>query len=180
MITEQGIGDKMDKGKVILIPWTFDLKDDLIRVCNLANHRFLSDRLPNPYTSADADRYLSMVKDHDEKDGIFRAVEYDGKIVGTITIEQKSGVHSIDCDIGYFIIEEYWSRGIVTEAISQICREAFEKLDLKRITSIIFSPNIGSRRAVEKNGFVLEGICKNAIFKDGVLYDKCIYAKYRD
>ena len=167
-------------GNVNLIPWTFELKDDLIRICNHVDRRYLSDRLPDPYHSEDADRWLTMVRDHEGKDGIFRAVEYDGKIVGTITIEQKSGVHSIDCDIGYFIMEEYWSRGIITEAISQICKEAFEKLDLKRITSKVFSPNIGSRRAVEKNGFVLEGICKNAIFKDGVLYDKCIYAKYRD
>ena len=169
-----------DDGAVVLIPWTFELKDDLIRICNLADRRFLSDRLPNPYTAEDADRYLTMVRDQEGKSGIFRAVEYGGKIVGTVTIEQKSGVHSVDCDIGYFIIGDYWSRGIATEAISLICREAFEKLGLERITSKVFAPNIGSRRAVEKNGFVLEGICRNAILKDGVLYDKCIYAKYRD
>lgn len=65
----------------------------------------------------------------------------------------------------------------MTEAARQICRLAFEALDIIRITGLVYEPNIASRRVLEKNGFTLEGIMKNAVVKDGNVYDLCVYGK---
>ncbi len=66
----------------------------------------------------------------------------------------------------------------MTQAVKQICSIAFEKLDIIRITGLVYQPNIASQRVLEKNDFILEGIMKKAVFKNDNIYDLCIYGKY--
>ena len=99
-----------------LIKWSTDLKQDLIRICSSVDRRYLSERMPDPYTEQAADWWLEMVAEHDGKDGIFRAITVDGRIEGNISIEQKADVYRKDAEIGYMLLTEYWSRGIMTEA----------------------------------------------------------------
>ena len=73
--------------------------------------------------------------------------------------------------------EEYYSQGIMTEAVRQICPLAYKELDLIRITGLVYAPNIPSRKVLEKNGFVLEGVMKKAVTKGDKVYDLCIYGK---
>lgn len=119
-----------------------------------------------------------MVKKQEGKEGIFRAIIVDGKYVGSISVEKKSDVFCKDAEIGYFLSSDKWSKGIMTKAVSEITKIAFDKLDIIRITGIVYKPNIASQRVLEKNDFVLEGIKKNAVFKNGNIYDMCIYGKY--
>ena len=165
---------------VKLVKWTSALKPELIRICNQVDRSYLSNRLPNPYTEESADWWLGMVSVHDGKDGIFRAVEADGKIVGNISIEQKSDVYCKDGKIGYLLLTDFWSKGIMTEAVRQICAEAFSELDIIRITGLVCGPNVASQRVLEKNGFVREGIQKNAVYKNGNIYDQILYAKLKN
>ena len=162
-----------------LIKWDPSLKDELIRICNSVDRTYLSERLPYPYTSGDADFWLGMVAEHDGVDGIFRAVEIDGRIAGTISIEQKGDVFCKDAEIGYFLLSEYWSQGIMTEAAGQICEIAFDELDIVRITGLVYSPNTASQRVLEKTGFEFEGRQKKAVYKNGNFYDACLYAKMK-
>ena len=162
-----------------LVKWTSDLKQDLINICNAVDHSFLSGRLPYPYTQKDADWWLNMVSEHDGKDGIFRAIKADGRIVGNITVEQKTDVYCKDAEIRYLLMTEYWSKGIMTESARKICEIAFEELDIIRITGLVYAPNTASQRVLEKNGFEREGIQKNAIFKDGSVYDLYLYGKLK-
>ena len=148
-------------------------------ICNAADRSYLTGRLPFPYTEADADWWLKMVEGHDGKDGIFRSVSVDGMIVGNISVEQKSDVYGKDAEIGYLLITEKWSQGIMTEAVGQICDIAFSSLDIIRITGLVYEPNSGSRRVLEKNGFLLEGTMKNAVVKEGRVYDLCVYGKLK-
>lgn len=67
----------------------------------------------------------------------------------------------------------------MTEAVRQVCALAFSTLDLLRITALVYSPNTASRRVLEKNGFLLEGVMKNAVVKGDMVYDLCIYGKLR-
>ena len=120
-----------------------------------------------------------MVEGHDGKDGIFCSVSVDGMIVGNISVEQKSDVYRKDAEIGYLLITEKWSQGIMTEAVGQICDIAFSSLDIIRITGLVYEPNSGSRRVLEKNGFLLEGTMKNAVVKEGRVYDLCVYGKLK-
>ncbi|EEQ57233.1 toxin-antitoxin system, toxin component, GNAT family [Clostridiales bacterium 1_7_47FAA] len=166
-------------GKIELRKWTVNDKESLMAICNAADRSYLSGRLPFPYTEADADWWLKMVEGHDGKDGIFRSVSVDGMIVGNISVEQKSDVYRKDAEIGYLLITEKWSQGIMTEAVGQICDIAFSSLDIIRITGLVYEPNSGSRRVLEKNGFLLEGILKNAVVKEGRVYDLCVYGKLK-
>ena len=164
---------------VKLVKWTEEIKPELINICNEVDRSYLSNRLPYPYTEESADWWLGMVSEHDGKDGIFRAIAADGKIVGNISVEQKSDVYCKDGEIGYLLMTDYWSRGIMTEAVRQICAAAFSELDIVRITGLVYAPNTASIRVLEKNGFVCEGIQRNAVYKDDKIYDLCLFGKLK-
>lgn len=165
--------------KVTLKKWTPAMKQELMNICNLVDRSYLSNRMPYPYTDESADWWLGMVSEHDGKDGVFRAIMVDGIVAGNITVEQKSDVYCKDGELGYLLLTDYWSKGIMTEAVRQICEIAFSELDIIRITGLVYAPNVASQRVLEKNGFVREGIQKNAVFKDGQIYDLLLYAKQR-
>ena len=162
---------------VKLVKWSQELKPELIKICNDVDRSYLSERLPYPYIEESADWWLGMVSEHDGKDGVFRAIAVDGKIVGNISVEQKSDVYCKDGEIGYLLLTEYWSKGIMTEAVRQICAEAFSELDIVRITGLVYAPNIASGRVLEKNGFVSEGLQRDAVYKAGKIYDLCLFGK---
>ena len=139
----------------------------------------MSDRLPNPYTNESAEWWLNTVKDNEGKKGVFREIIVDGEIVGTISIEQKDDVYRKDSEIGYYLLQEVYSKGIMSEAVRQICEIAFETLDIIRITGLVYEPNIASRKVLERNGFLLEGKMEKAVIKNNNIFDLCIYGKVR-
>ena len=151
--------------------WTQADAMELTSLCNAVDRRFLSDRLPNPYTKKDAKEWLKMVTDNDTITGIYRAIVYDGKLIGSISVEKKDD----DAEIGYMILNEYTNKGIGTEAVKQICPIAFKILSLEQITANVFQPNIASIRVLLKNGFKYKGAIPNAVIKDGYVYDLLIY-----
>ena len=104
-----------DTSRIQLKKWDLTDADDLSAIGNAVDRTFLSDRLPFPYTKEDADWWLNMIAEHEGKDGVFRAILLDDKIIGTISIEQKSGVYRKDAEIGYFFLTDNQSRGLMTE-----------------------------------------------------------------
>ena len=120
-----------------------------------------------------------MVKESEGRKGVFREIVVKDKIVGNISVEQKDDVYRKDAEIGYSLLQEESSKGIMTEAVRQICDIAFQELDIIRITGLVYEPNIASRRVLEKNGFILEGMMKNAVIKNGQIFDLCIYGKQK-
>ena len=165
---------------VELLNWSRDLRTELMDLCNSVDRSYLSDRLPSPYTEADADWWLNMVSEHDGVDGLFRAIVLDGKAVGSISVECRPDVYHRDCEIGYMLLTEYWSQGIMTEAVRLMCDEAFEKLDIARITGIVYTENEASWKVLEKNGFVREGLQRRSACKKGKMHDIFLYGKLRD
>ena len=159
--------------------WSVEDKEVLIKMCDSIDRSFLSDRLTNPYTNASAEWWLTMVKDNEGKKGVFREIVVDGKIVGTISVEQKDDVYRKDSEIGYYLLQEVYSKGIMSEAVRQICEIAFETLDIIRITGLVYEANIASRKVLERNGFLLEGKMEKAVIKNNNIFDLCIYGKVR-
>ena len=159
--------------------WTPAMKGELMRICNAAERTFLSNRMPYPYTADDAEWWLNMVTEQDGKGGLFRAIVVDGAVAGNITLERKADVFSKDAEIGYLLLREYWSRGIMTEAVRRMCALAFAELDIIRITGLVYAPNAASQRVLEKSGFTREGTQKNAVCKDGRVYDLCLFGMLR-
>ena len=137
---------------IILKYWTNDDKAELIALCNAVDRTYLSDRLPNPYTNVDADWWLNMVRLNEGKNGVFRAIVVDGKIIGSISVE-RNAENATEGEIGYMLLTEYWSRGIATEAVSRVCRIVFNELSLDRIVAKVYESNAASFRVLEKNGF---------------------------
>ncbi len=166
--------------KTELIKWSRDLRNELMDICNSVDRSYLSDRIPSPYTEADADWWLGMVSEHDGVDGLFRAIVLDDKVVGSISVECRPDVYYRDCEIGYMLLTEYWSQGIMTEAVRMMCEEALENLDIARITGIVYTENEASWRVLEKNGFVREGLQRKSACKKGKMHDIFLYGKLRE
>ena len=155
--------------------WTPADKPALMELCNAVDRTFLSDRLPYPYTEADADWWLGMVAENEGKEGVWRAIVVDGQIVGSISVESKADENYAVGAIGYMILTPFWSRGIGTEAVRQICGIAFRELALKRIIGEVFPENLASARVLEKNGFRLEETKVGAVVKGGTAVDVRVY-----
>ena len=141
---------------ITLHTWSTSDKPALMALCNAVDRTFLSDRLPYPYTEADADWWLGMVAENDGKEGVWRSVWADGELVGSISVERKAGDDKVVGEIGYMILTPFWAHGIGTEAVRQICGIAFQELDLDRIIGQVFPENAASARVLEKNGFQSE------------------------
>ncbi len=160
---------------VDLHKWTFADRDALMALCNAVDRTFLSDRLPYPYTEADADWWLGMVAENEGKEGAWRAIVVDGQIVGSISVERMAEDQRNVGSIGYMILTLFWSQGIGTEAVRQICGIAFQELALERIIGEVFPENLASARVLEKNGFRLEGTKVGAVVKGGTAVDVRVY-----
>ena len=155
--------------------WTLADTEVLTTLCNAVDRRYLSDRMPDPYTETDAKTWLTMVAENDSVTGVFRAIVVDGLVVGSISVEQKSDVYRIDGEIGYMLLSDYWNQGIMTKVVQQMCAIAFRSLPLKRITANPFQPNLASIQVLRKNGFVHEGTLRNAVVKHGKIFNLCVF-----
>ena len=164
---------------ITLHKWTFTDKKALMMLCNAVDRTFLSDRLPNPYTEADADWWLGMVSDNEGKEGVWRSIWADGQLVGSISVERKDDGGKTIGEIGYMILTSWWSQGIGTEAVRQICEIAFQELALEQIVGQVFPENVASARVLEKNEFWLEETKTGAVVKGGKAMDVRLYRQDR-
>ena len=136
----------------------------------------LRDRFPSPYSVDDAISWIEVaVKEPDR----IQAIEVDGKAVGCIGVDLHKDIERVSGEIGYWIGEPYWGRGITTEAVRAVCTPYFNSFDLSRIYAGVLAWNPASVRVLEKAGFQKEGILKNAVIKDGKVMDSLLYAKYK-
>ena len=157
--------------------WTSADTGTLIALCNAVDRTFLSDRLPYPYTEADADWWLGMVAENDGKEGIWRAIVVNEQIVGSISVERMAYDQLNVGAIGYMILTPFWSQGIGTEAVRQICGIVFQELAFDRIIGQVFPENVASVRVLEKNGFRLEETIVEKVIKSGMVRDVKMYRK---
>jgi RimJ/RimL family protein N-acetyltransferase len=110
----------------------------------------------------------------------FFAITINNQLVGSIGIVSKTDIYKKNFEIGFFLSENYWGKGIATRAIKAATSYAFRDFDIVRIYAEAFSDNTGSRRALEKAGFKLEATLKNNIIKNDVIKDSCIYSILRE
>lgn len=167
--------------KFILREWK---QDDAEAVAIAANNKNIAANLrnafPNPYTLDDAKYYVNDCIAHGEECQITRAIVVDGIAVGSIGVFIKDDVYEKSGELGYWLSEEHWGKGIMTEATKLICREAFNKFDIVRIFAEPYDHNKGSRRVLEKAGFTYEGTMRNGVFKNGKIHSYCMYSLLRE
>ena len=145
---------------------------------NILNN--LRDGLPYPYTEKDAEEYIDFILNSNPNDTFAYAIDVDGRAVGSIGAFRQRNIHFRTAELGYYLSEEYWGRGIMTIAVKQICEKLFSETDILRIFAEPFENNAGSRRVLENAGFQLEGILKNNAFKNGKVSNMALYSYTRN
>ncbi len=158
--------------------------EDIMDVAYYANNEKIAcnlrDVFPHPYTVSDAEKYVSSCVSNDETRQVCRAIVVNDRVVGSIGIFFGSDVYSKSGEVGYWLAEDFWNKGIMSQAIIRICSDVFQRYDIIRIYAEPFAYNIGSRRALEKAGFDFEGIMRNGVFKNGMVFDYCMYSLLKD
>ena len=157
--------------------WRLSDAKDLAAALN--NEKILNnlrDGLPFPYTERDASDYIAAMLAADENEAFAYAITADDRAIGSIGAFRQGNIHRQTAELGYYLAEEYWGQGIMTDAIRQLCGRIFESTDILRIYAEPFACNTGSRRALEKAGFTYEGTMKNNAVKNGRVLDMAIYA----
>ncbi len=140
----------------------------------------LRDGLPFPYTERDAEEYIEAMLGADENNTFAFAVIFDDKVIGSIGAFRQGNIHSRTAELGYYIAEEHWGRGIMTDAVRQLCEYVFSRTDIIRIFAEPFAYNTGSCRVLEKAGFQFEGVLRANAVKNGKIIDMRMYSLLRD
>lgn len=138
----------------------------------------LRDGFPHPYRMQDAEKFVQNVASRQENH-FFAIVTEDGP-VGSIGLGVGGDVHRKSAEVGYWLGEPFWGRGIITNAVKSIVDYGFEILGLQRISAAPYANNIASRRVLEKAAFTLEGILRQNVLKNGVCLDQAMYARVRN
>ncbi len=130
-----------------------------------------------PYTSrvAAEDFFKNVV----EKHPWFQAIIVDGKVIGSMTLEQKSGDFRHIAELGYVSAKQYWGHGFMTQAVMLGLQQGFQELGILRVEAKTHPHNLGSQRVLEKNGFVKEALLKKGIIRKGNIEDLYLYALTR-
>jgi RimJ/RimL family protein N-acetyltransferase len=156
--------------------------DDTAALKHYANNRNiwinLRDVFPHPYTLEDAGAFLSHVAQ--ENPEMTFAIATSSEAIGCIGLRRGWDIHCKTAELGYWLGEPFWSRGIMSEVVSEFTRHAFEVYDLQRIYAEPFEANRASMRVLEKAGFVCEGRMKASVFKGGRVLDSFLYARTRN
>ncbi|MGH7933225.1 MAG: GNAT family N-acetyltransferase [Candidatus Binataceae bacterium] len=163
---------------IVLRGWQ---RGDIDSLARYANDRAiwinLRDRFPYPYSRADADNWIN----HCERESVATqfAIDLHGEAIGGIGIEILSDVHRLTAEIGYWIGQALWGKGIATRALTEMTRYAFARFPLERLQALVFDLNPASARVLEKAGYILEARQRRAIMKDGRLGDALMYVRLR-
>lgn len=135
------------------------------------------DLLPSPYTKEHAIEFILSCRKQDPPTTF--AIEYKGELAGCIGLTMQTDVYRLNAEIGYWIGEPFWGKGIATRAVELITAYGFDQLGLVRIYSGVFDFNKASQRVLEKAGYQLEYIAQNAIIKNGLICHEYRYAKQK-
>jgi [ribosomal protein S5]-alanine N-acetyltransferase len=133
----------------------------------------LRDRFPHPYTAKDGVAFIRSVLASSPE--TTWAIEVDGEAAGGIGFMLQQDCERVSAEIGYWLGEACWGRGICTDALKAITRYAVERHHLTRIFALPFAHNTASCRVLEKAGYVLEGHLRRSAIKDGVVCDQKLY-----
>ena len=158
-----------------LRPWQLSDIDSLVQNAN--NHnvaRFLTNAFPHPYTKENAKAFIEMTMEQNPAQ--IMAIIFNEEIVGSIGLHKQADIMIKNMELGYFIGEPFWGKGIATEAVKQMVEYGFKNFDVVRIFARPFGNNIPSQKVLEKAGFKLEARIEKNIYKNDDFLDELIYA----
>ena len=157
-----------------------DAKDIAVALSNKKIQDNLRDGLPYPYSEQDGIDFISSMLSANEDETFAFAITLDDKVIGSIGVFRQQNIHRQTAEMGYYIAEEHWGKGIMTDAVKQICEYVFKNSDILRIYAEPFAYNAGSCRVLEKAGFQYEGTLRNNAVKNGKVIDMKMYSLLRE
>lgn len=163
-------------GKYIIRNWQIQ---DAPFIAKYANNRKiwinLRDAFPYPYRLEDAEVFITRVIETDPVT-IF-AIATQSEAIGSIGLMLGKDVHRFRAEMGYWLAEPYWGKGIMTDAVQFLTAWAFRELKLHRISAEPYATNKASHRVLEKAGFIREGVLRSNALKDGKILDQFLYSQ---
>jgi [ribosomal protein S5]-alanine N-acetyltransferase len=167
---------RIQLAKSLLREWRRGDEPSLVRHANNRNVWInLRDVFPYPYTTADARSWIRLATTNGFN--LVFAIDVDGFAVGAIGLRPGDDIHRHSAEIGYWLGEEYWNRGIITEAVIAMTEYAFKTIKMTRIHAEVFLWNTASMRVLEKAGYLREGVLRKSVYKDRQWVDEVVYAK---
>ena len=170
---------KVELKTCTLRSWEWRDRESIVRYANNPKvARNLRDRFPHPYTDRDAQNWLDVVVDAEPETNF--AITVASEAVGGIGYTLQYDVDRRSAEIGYWLGEEFWGRGITTEALIAVTDHAFANHDLCRVYAHVFEWNPASARVLEKAGYAFEGRLRKSVIKEGQTIDQLMYAIIRE
>ena len=165
----------IELGNIKLRNW---LEKDIKSLVKHANNKKiwnnLRDEFPYPYTEMAAKEWIKIINKDNPTTNF--AIEYKGKAVGGIGIIKQSDVFRKNAEIGYWLGEKYWNKGIATKSLKAMIEYSFTEYDIIRLFAYVFESNIASIRVLKKCGFIEEARLKQAVIKNNITQDCFIYS----
>lgn len=178
---KEKIKSKKSSLPFILRPFKNSDKKSLLK--NINNKKIYRNtlKIPYPYTLKDAERWIRRNKNEWHKEisklkSLNFAIEINNEVAGGIGFTKIEGHKA---EIGYWLAEKYWNKGIMTESVKLITKFGFKKLKLRRIYAGVFSFNKASMRVLEKAGYKFEGILRKNVKKGNKFIDGYIFSKIK-
>jgi len=167
----------LELSRCTIRPPRIDDAPSLARHANNRNiWRNLRDLLPHPYAEKDAVAFIDLVLSQQLPTSL--VIDVEGSAVGVIGVKLRDDIERIAAELGYWLGEEYWGRGILSEAIPAFTRWAMEEFGLLRVEALVFHWNPASARVLEKSGFIREATLRRSAIKDGEVIDRWLYAYF--
>jgi [ribosomal protein S5]-alanine N-acetyltransferase len=136
--------------------------------------RNVRDYFPHPYKLEDAVSFI--LSNEGITPPINLCIEYEGACAGVIGFIPQEDVYSKTADLGYWLGEPFWGKGIMTAAVHKTVEYIFSQFDVVRIHAGIFDWNGASMRVLEKAGFRKECVFEQSVYKDGQLINEHRYS----
>ncbi|MEK7729521.1 MAG: GNAT family protein [candidate division KSB1 bacterium] len=163
----------------LIRPWQRGDEDALVQHADNRNvWRNLRDIFPHPYTKQDAQDWIQRARTAEPM--VNFAIVVNGAAVGGIGLIPRGDVHRHTVGLGYWLGEEYWGRGIMTEAVRAMTSHAFQNAEVHRLYACVYAWNPASARVLEKAGYIFEGRMRQHATKDGEKVDELIYGLLRE
>lgn len=166
----------IQSNEVLIRHWQPEDASQLASICN--NKKIwlnVRDNFPYPYTLKHAIDWIAFSSSKRPTQSY--AVVYNGEIAGSIGVIPKEDVYRKSIELGYFIGEKFWGKGIATRAVALLLDHIVSNFNVVRIYAEVYAHNVASMKVLEKNGFYLEGIRKKSVFKNNEILDDCIWVK---
>jgi len=131
-------------------------------------------RFPHPYTRADAEWWVQFAVSQEPETNF--AIEIAGEAVGGIGVTLRDDIERVAVELGYWLGQPFWGRGVMTVAVRAMTQYAFETFPITRVYALPYAHNDASIRVLEKCGYMREGVLRRHVIKDGVVQDQVVYA----